>query len=299
MFLGSEPPLRPHLDQLPENEGEIDTGIVFTAHRPNKRDNGTDRQFPILDINSSETTREERSVSDVHKRMALENAGHDNDAYVDERESGHVRLVSSDRKSPVVRRTSYVGETDDAPKTSAESTLPWRRDSVTNQPDADMSRGQEVSEYDRSSMALKQEEFPPWISNKEYIPNYASPTNTLLAEIDRKNSMQKTPSVYEIFTIADGPAGTSDKKLSRSLHVDDVQDGDANVQRSSNESGQASHRVHKINPDLSTGSKNKIKPKGDREQLETSTVTISMGGLDPSSSQSTTINLDPMDTSRL
>lgn len=281
------------MGQLTENEGEADTGIVFTAHRTNERNSGTDRQFPILDINSSGATREERSVSDVHKRMALEDTGHDNDGYIiDERESGHDRLVPNGRKSPGVRRTSYVGETDeDAPKTSAESTLPWRRDSVTNnQPETDMSRGQELAEYDRSSMALRQEEFPPWISNKEYIPNYASPTNTLLAEIDRKNSMQKTPSVYEIFTIADSPANASGNNQD---------DHDTNVASSGKSSEAAGDGAHSLNPTLGIGRKNKTRTKGDREQpLESTSVTISMGGLDPSS-HSSEVNLDPMDTSRL
>ena len=84
--------------------------------------------------------------------------------------------VLGGRKSPSgASNPVYEVDEDDTPKTSAESTLPWRRDSSTNPPDSDMARGQELADYDRSSVALKQEEFPPWITNKDYIPNYASP----------------------------------------------------------------------------------------------------------------------------
>jgi hypothetical protein len=65
-----------------------------------------------------------------------------------------------------------------------------------------------------SGEGVRQEEFPPWIDNKEYLPYYASPTNTFLGKLsdqtkpneskDGHNSGQtptRTPTVYEIFTI--------------------------------------------------------------------------------------------------
>lgn len=84
------------------------------------------------------------------------------------------------------------------PLAATESTLPWRRDS-----DVEAS----------SAQVVRQEEFPPWIDNKDYLPYYASPTNTYLAKLsdqskpkdhkDETNAGQsgRTPTVYEIFTI--------------------------------------------------------------------------------------------------
>lgn len=85
---------------------------------------------------------------------------------------------------------------DDAPRTAVEAILPWRRNSSFGP-----AANQENSE-DNTSMVLKQEEFPPWISNKDYLPNnYASPTNTMLEALDRdrQNSCHKIPHVHEIF----------------------------------------------------------------------------------------------------
>lgn len=91
---------------------------------------------------------------------------------------------------------------DDSPKTAVEAILPWRRNSsfgpTANQENAD----------DNTSMVLKQEEFPPWITNKDYLPNnYASPTNTMLQALDRdrQNSCHKIPHVHEIFQASGGP----------------------------------------------------------------------------------------------
>ncbi|CAG2121542.1 unnamed protein product, partial [Medioppia subpectinata] len=84
--------------------------------------------------------------------------------------------------------------------TTAESTLPWRRDSPSN-PEL------------FSAQVIRQEEFPPWIDNKDYLPQYASPTNTYLAKLSDQPKSEpsnrgsvspvntRTPTVYEIFTI--------------------------------------------------------------------------------------------------
>lgn len=49
-------------------------------------------------------------------------------------------------------------------QTPVESTLPWKRDE---------------DEEDESSFAVRQNEFPAWSSNKDYLA-YNSPTNTFL-----------------------------------------------------------------------------------------------------------------------
>ncbi len=78
--------------------------------------------------------------------------------------------------------------------TVTESTLPWRRSGSIDQ---------------SSAQAIRQEEYPPWIDNKDYMPCYASPTNTYLGKLEETKSRgtlnnsqsQRTPTVYEIFTI--------------------------------------------------------------------------------------------------
>ncbi|RWS24783.1 sodium/hydrogen exchanger-like protein [Leptotrombidium deliense] len=74
------------------------------------------------------------------------------------------------------------------PSTATESTLPWRRVSTV------------YEGAQSTSGPLRQEEFPPWITNKEYVVNYSSPSNTLINTLDKN---QKKP-VYEIFTISEG-----------------------------------------------------------------------------------------------
>lgn len=74
-------------------------------------------------------------------------------------------------------------------QTQTESTLPWRRKSVI-----DTGTGRS------SGSPIKQQEFPAWIENKDYIPNYASPSSTMLRN---SSGSSDRPSVYEIFTIAE------------------------------------------------------------------------------------------------
>jgi len=91
------------------------------------------------------------------------------------------------------------GQSSHAPVTATESTLPWRRSSSKDE--------------SSSAQAIRQEEFPPWIDNKDYVPYYASPTNTYLGKLDQtkgsgnlninNNQTQRTPTVYEIFTIVE------------------------------------------------------------------------------------------------
>lgn len=87
----------------------------------------------------------------------------------------------------------------DEPKTAVEAILPWRRNSSFGNPTDDPSKTGSGDE--EGSMVLRQEEFPPWIGNKDYLPQYASPTNTMLEALDRdRNSSQsRIPPVFEIF----------------------------------------------------------------------------------------------------
>ena len=56
----------------------------------------------------------------------------------------------------------YLTDSDEIDEAIQAKALPWRRDEKEQSPKA-------------------QEEFPPWINNKDYLP-YASPTNTLMGK---------------------------------------------------------------------------------------------------------------------
>jgi hypothetical protein len=68
------------------------------------------------------------------------------------------------KKSVKVTKVSIIGLTFSIAQTPVESTLPWKRDE---------------DEEDESSFAVRQNEFPAWSSNKDYLA-YNSPTNTFL-----------------------------------------------------------------------------------------------------------------------
>jgi hypothetical protein len=112
---------------------------------------------------------------------------------------------------------------DDKPKTAVEAILPWRRNSSfgnTIDPDksnmipSDMTdksgcasafKGSLPEDHDDEQQAVKQQEFPPWIGNKEYLPNsYASPTNTLLEALDRHRSRESQNKILPVFEIFAG-----------------------------------------------------------------------------------------------
>ncbi len=105
------------------------------------------------------------------------------------------RAVSPDSETSSHPSTSPLrGQTSQQKVTVTESTLPWRRSSSNEQ---------------SSAQAIRQEEYPPWIDNKDYMECYASPTNTYLGKLEETKSQgtlnnsqsQRTPTVYEIFTI--------------------------------------------------------------------------------------------------
>ena len=117
--------------------------------------------------------------------------------------------------SPAMKTTRSSSIDDDKPKTAVEAILPWRRNSSFGYIDPDKYNNDidksgngssfkgALPEDDDEQAVLKQQEFPPWIGNKEYLPNsYASPTNTLLQALDRdrnKESQNRIPPVFEIF----------------------------------------------------------------------------------------------------
>lgn len=97
---------------------------------------------------------------------------------------------ASDVDDPGIVFTTSIRVTDvdhDDPRTQAESMLPWRRKSLV-----------EGGESNKSKGPLKQDEFPSWIENRDYVTSYASPTHTLLKRIDNNTSK---PRIHEIFTI--------------------------------------------------------------------------------------------------
>ena len=119
------------------------------------------------------------------------------DSSTGEIDDGGIEFTAK-RPSPDTSPSPGEGGQSDHPLAATESSLPWRRESNV-----------ETS----SAQVVRQEEFPPWIDNKEYLPYYASPTNTYLAKLsdqtkpkdsnDENKSGQstRTPTVYEIFTI--------------------------------------------------------------------------------------------------
>lgn len=96
--------------------------------------------------------------------------------------------------------------------TATERVLPWRRCSVVE------------DSLNKCGGPLKQE-FPPWIANKDYVLDYASPTNTMLKSIESSEA-QRIP-VYDIFTIqedkskSDGERSQTSKEEINMAFVDD------------------------------------------------------------------------------
>ena len=111
-------------------------------------------------------------------------------------DEGGIEFVA--KRSPESSPSPGESGQSNHPLAATEASLPWRRDSNVET---------------TSAQVVRQEEFPPWIDNKDYLDNYASPTNTYLAKLSEqtkpKNSDQennsspngRTPTVYEIFTI--------------------------------------------------------------------------------------------------
>ena len=116
---------------------------------------------------------------------------------------------------PVAEGSPSKEAEEDSPKTAVEATLPWRRNSSFGSEDDTRENGQE----DRSSMVLRQEEFPAWITNN--LPNYASPTNTLLEALDRdKSSGPRLTPAYEIFTVTGASASPVNQTTRGSAGLD-------------------------------------------------------------------------------
>ncbi|XP_054711585.1 Na(+)/H(+) exchanger beta-like [Uloborus diversus] len=74
------------------------------------------------------------------------------------------------------------------PKTLTELTLPWKRDVET--------RGS--PENLEPTFVLRQEAFPYWIENSEYLV-HGSPTNTLLSRLGNNSKRIRAPAVFDIF----------------------------------------------------------------------------------------------------
>lgn len=93
---------------------------------------------------------------------------------------------------------SHGSREDGNEMTAVESILPWRRKS-SFAPD-------DQSEEDNLSLVLKQQEFPAWIGNKQYLSQYASPTTTVIQALDR----DRNPRLFHVFTDGANPGATSE-----------------------------------------------------------------------------------------
>jgi len=71
-------------------------------------------------------------------------------------------------------------------QTPVESTLPWKRDE---------------DEEDESSFAVRQNEFPAWATNKDYLA-YNSPTNTFLGKLN--STALRRPPLRKKYLITEG-----------------------------------------------------------------------------------------------
>lgn len=103
-------------------------------------------------------------------------------------------------------------QTAPPPKTLTESTLPWKRD---------------AQESPDSNYVQRQEEFPSWIENQDYLI-HGSPTNTLISRLGSATKRVSAPAVFDIF----GSNREEEPRLSkvcetemrRSSTTDDVED---------------------------------------------------------------------------
>lgn len=84
----------------------------------------------------------------------------------------------------------------DAPRTAVESTLPWRRNSTST----DTVEGRRLADE-----PLTQDEFlSRWLpTGREYLEgSFASPSNTLLRQLDHSKQIEAPPRVFEVFPLA-------------------------------------------------------------------------------------------------
>merc|ERR1712083_327314 len=111
----------------------------------------------------------------------------------------------------MLNKTSITGETNSAFVGDAQldeaiqsKALPWRREDEIG-----------------PGYSKVQEEFPPWINNKDYLP-YASPTNTLMG-VSKHNS--EVPSVIGFFrkdsqaSVAGGSGSRRNSELEMQHHA--------------------------------------------------------------------------------
>lgn len=106
---------------------------------------------------------------------------------------------------------SVVREESEKQMTAVESILPWRRKSSFAPDDSS-----QADDEDNLSLVLKQAEFPAWIGNKQYLPNYASPSTTVMRALDQ----DRNPHVIHIFN-----NGHSDRQSAAVTKGTDARDG--------------------------------------------------------------------------
>lgn len=180
--------------------------------------------------------------------------------------STHSRPVTS---SPSRNGPNNEPSTPTSASTVTESTLPWRRSTL--------------KEEQSTSVPLKQEEFPPWIDNKDYMPCYASPTNTFLGKLNESNNNNdvtnnaRFPTVYEIFTILE-----SGENAPGSRSNSGSSDGGTNAK----DSGSITRGRFQCTSASPSGDQNSSQANTSSAQADASTVAINMAfeADDPSSS---------------
>ncbi|KAI1306501.1 Sodium/hydrogen exchanger 3 [Halotydeus destructor] len=98
----------------------------------------------------------------------------------------------------------------ESPRTAIETNLPWRRNSDTDEGD---SRGnQDQDGAAGGEEPLRQTEFAPWITSKEYLQTrYVSPTNTLIRNLDREKDKENAARLRPVFEIFGEGASSSDQ----------------------------------------------------------------------------------------
>lgn len=162
-----------------------------------------------------------------------------------------------------VRSSSILN--DDQPKTAVEAILPWRRNSsfgTQAEVETVVSPGIEgdrngvssgIQDNDDLNPVLKQQEFPPWIGNREYFPNsYASPSNTMLQALDRDRNREgqyKIRPVFEIFAgTTNSENSSNDESYSDLIHLTEKQQNDSVAVAASSSSNQKQQQQQRSPP---------------------------------------------------
>lgn len=213
-------------------------GITFTAHENNNNNNGLLKNNTsqaagsppkVIGSNSIKKGRIPPALSALAKTQA--------DWSLPPSLVSHLKPLPPPPISPLVLK----------PPTITEASLPWRRSPHSEEHSA-CDHGIDSKECStegspenhppgllRGLSGCRQEEFPPWITNPEYITAYASPTETYLGAVLEQNisNQQPVPSIHEIFTIHESPSGASNTSSMATSAANQAQQHDTHSIQSS------------------------------------------------------------------